>query len=105
MTAKRKYPPLPKVLHAPGGPVTIRYVAKLDAMPSGETTMGEYDPLTREISIKRDLRPPILFATLYHEFVHVWLADSGLTNGLGDGQLEEALCDAIATGMMRWQHG
>jgi hypothetical protein len=42
--------------------------------------------------------------TLFHEFTHLCLAESWLTNGIGH-ELEEAICDAISTGLMRERFG
>ncbi len=40
---------------------------------------------------------------LWHEWTHAMLQDSGLANGLNH-ELEEALCDAVSSALMRVIH-
>lgn len=105
-TAKR-YPPIPTQIDAPSGVIQIVVSDDLDgknARPEDADTMGQYDPLARLISIRRKMPRRQQWHTLFHEFTHLWLHESGLTNGLAN-DLEEALCDAISTGMMRERFG
>lgn len=107
MTTKRKtarrYPPIPTQIDAPSGVIQIILADNLDGKnprPEDADTMGQYDPLAREIAIRRKMSRRQQWHTLFHEFVHLWLGESGITNGLNN-DLEEAICDAVSTGMMR----
>ena len=87
---------------APAGSVRVEIVK----LPETDTTMdlGHFVLSERIIRLKKGMRREQQWHTLYHEIAHVWLADSGIGNGLDD-PLEEALCDAISTGMMRLKFG
>jgi Zn-dependent peptidase ImmA (M78 family) len=63
-----------------------------------------WDSYDRTITIQESLSPRNRWATLYHEFTHVALHDSGFANMLTDNQIE-TLCDAIATARMRERFG
>ncbi len=107
MVAKKKpakrYPPLPSEIDAPAGRVIIELVENLGDTKD-ETVMGHFDMLTRTIRIKKKMARERQHFTLFHEKVHLWLADSGLQNGL-NGDMEEAICDAVASGLMREKFG
>ena len=103
----KRYPALPKEIDAPSGRISIEMSDDLDgkdAKPEDADTMGQYDPLARIISIRRKMPRRQQWYTLFHEFVHLWLDESGLSNGLNI-DLEEAICNAVATGMMRERFG
>jgi len=109
MVAKKKavkrYPPLPTQIDAPSGPISIVFSDDLDGpnpTPEDAGTMGQYDPLERVISIRRKMSRRQAWHTAYHEFVHLWLHESGISNGLNH-DLEEAICDAVSTGLMRYR--
>lgn len=111
MVTKRKpakrYPPLPKQIEAPSGTIQIVLADDLDGKnpkPDDVDTMGQYDQLARLISIRRKMSRRQQWHTLFHEFTHLWLGESGLTNGLSH-ELEEAVCDAVSTGLMRERFG
>lgn len=102
--AAKRYPPLPKSIEAPSGPISIEFSDVLDGKVDTESTMGQYDYLRRLISIRRKMPRRQQWHTLFHEYVHLWLHDSGITNGLNE-DLEEAIADAISTGLMRERFG
>ena len=99
----KRYPPLPTEISAPAGPVAVEIVDDLGDTKD-ETVLGHFDMLTRTIRIKKKMRRERQHFTLAHEKVHLWLSDSGIQNGL-NAQLEEAICDAVASGMMRDRFG
>lgn len=97
----KRYPPIPPQFDAPSGVITVELSDTLENAPN-ETTMGQYDYLTRVISLRKSMPRRQQWYTLYHEMTHLWLHESGLSNALPD-DAEEAICDAVATGMMRYQ--
>jgi hypothetical protein len=98
-----KYPALPKRLDAPGGAVTIvRVVGDLTAQ--GVACWGTWEPHTRTIEVSKGAPMAHQWKVLFHELAHVALDDSGLSNGLTD-EMQEALCDAVATARMRERFG
>ena len=106
-TTPRKYPPIPTQIDAPSGAIQIVLADDLDGKnptPDDTDTMGQFDPLSRLISLRRKMSRRQQWYTLFHEEVHLWLHESGISNGL-NGKLEEAICDAVATGMMRERFG
>jgi hypothetical protein len=100
--AAQRYPPIPLEFHAPGGDVRIEVV------PIPETAetvdLGVFPMVERTVRLKKGMRAHQLWRTLFHEMAHVWLCDSGLSNGLKT-QVEEAICDAVASGMMQERFG
>ncbi len=111
MVAKKKpakrYPPIPKSIDAPSGVISIEFSDDLDGKnpkPEDADTMGQYDQLNRLISLRRKMSRRQAWYTLFHEMTHLWLDESGLSNGLSH-ELEEALCNAVATGLMRYKFG
>jgi Zn-dependent peptidase ImmA (M78 family) len=107
MKGRRTYPPIPESIDAPSGRIQIVMSDDLDGKnpkPDDVDTMGQYDYLTRIISLRRKMTRRQQWFTLFHELTHLWLHESGLTNGLNH-QLEEAICDAVGTGMMRERFG
>jgi Zn-dependent peptidase ImmA (M78 family) len=95
-------PPLPATVMAPGGPITVTVVAKLQ--DAGEDLWGVWKLDERAILIQRHRNKKHMWSTLYHELVHAALDDSGLSNMLTDQQ-QEMLCDAMATARMRERFG
>jgi Zn-dependent peptidase ImmA (M78 family) len=103
----KRYPPIPTQVDAPSGIIQIEMRDDLDgkdAKPDDPDTMGQYDPLNRTIALRRKMPRRQQWHTLFHEYVHLWLNESGISNGL-NGEFEEAVCDAISTGMMRERFG
>jgi hypothetical protein len=98
----RRYPAVPKVAEAPGGPVTVKLVDKL--VHRGDECWGLYDPAERTISIDRTASKQHQWRIYYHEWAHAGLCDAGLDNALTE-QLNEAICDALATARMRERFG
>lgn len=98
-----RYPPIPASLDLPGGPVPVTVIPR-KAMEQyadpGEELWGYFHEGERRISLLGTLSKEAQWRVLYHEWTHALLQDSGLANGLGH-ELEEALCDAMASGLMR----
>lgn len=103
MMPRKRYPPLPKVMHLPGGEVPVAVVPtkqiQLLADP-GEILFGYFHEAERRIEILSTMSREAQWRTLWHEFMHAALQDSGLSNGLSH-ELEEALCDAVSSALMR----
>lgn len=103
----RRFSPIPTQIDAPSGIIQIVLSDDLDGQdpkPEDTDTMGQYDYLTRIISIRRKMPRRQQWFTLFHEFAHLWLHESGLSNQMNE-QSEEAVCDCVATGMMRYIFG
>jgi|DEB19_MinimDraft_3_1074340.scaffolds.fasta_scaffold03607_7 Zn-dependent peptidase ImmA (M78 family) len=98
-----RYPPLPKAIEGPGGPVRV-IVSKQPIRHEHAECWGLYDSELRTITIDGRAAPRQRWKTFFHELVHVAILDSGLDNGLSDA-LHEAICDAIATARMRERFG
>lgn len=95
-------PPLPSSIMAPGGPITVAVVAKLQ--DGGEDCWGLWQQDERVITIQRHKSRRHMWATLYHELAHAAMDDSGVSNML-TSQQQEMLCDALATARMRERFG
>jgi Zn-dependent peptidase ImmA (M78 family) len=95
----KRYPPIPRVVQAPGGPVKI-ILTKDNIKYGSDECWGLYDPEHRTITIDAKAAPRQRWATFFHELTHVAILDSGLDNGLHVA-LHEAICDAISTQRMR----
>ena len=87
---------------APGGPITVTVVAKLQ--DAGVDCWGMWRLDERTITIERHRSRKHMWSTLFHELTHAALDDSGLSNMLTDQQ-QEMLCDALATARMRERFG
>lgn len=99
----RRYPPLPKIVRCMGGDVPVAQVGRKKIQEwadKGEELFGYYHEKDRYICILKSMPAEQRWRVFYHEWVHVVLEDSGLANGLAP-ELEEALCDAIASARMR----
>lgn len=105
MRAPKRLPPIPRVLNAAGGAVEVEVVESLaqHAAPD-ENVLGLYDQTERKISIWAKLKLRERHRTFWHEATHVALNDSGLENGMTI-EMQEAVCDAVATMVMRALHG
>ena len=99
----KRYPPLPKVICAPGGDVTIVQLPKVKH-PDGAECWGLWDDSLRTVTIDATATPAHRHWTLYHEMTHVALSDSGLDEGI-NAHLVEAICNCVATARMRERFG
>lgn len=63
--------------------------------------IGLFDYDARRIYISNDVAIDAQLESFYHEVVHAILSHSGLTNLL-DEKMEEAVCSALATGLLRF---
>jgi len=98
-----KYPAIPKRLAAPGGDVTVLQKPKL-RHSDGTECWGLWDEASRTITLDPTAEPRHRWKVLFHEWAHVALDDSGLSNGLPDAMVE-SLCDAFAVARMRERFG
>lgn len=89
------WPPLPKVVHGSGGPITVRQI-KAPRDDEGVVTDGIWDPRTRTIDLTVSRTAHYKWQIFFHEMMHATLDDSGLGNLL-PSESQEALCDAVAT--------
>lgn len=93
-----KFPRLPKVVQAAGGPVKVVLATKLRS--GNRACWGLWDDAARTISLERRATMAHKWRVFYHELAHVALSDAGLDNAL-DEKVIETLCDAVASA--RWQ--
>lgn len=98
-----RYPPLPRVVDAPGGKVTI--LQKVDVRAGeNEPAYGSWAENTRTVEV--DSRETLVhrWRTLFHELTHVALTDAGVDE-LFTTEAVEAICDAVATARLRERFG
>lgn len=100
----RRYPPLPRTVQGAGGTLTVELVDKIEPSTPEEDVLGQFQPETRHIRIKRSLRGDQRWLVYFHELTHAALWDSGAHNAL-PGPAEEIVCDAIATSRLRERFG
>ena len=97
-----RYPKLPSVVQAPGGPVTVE-VADVVRRGDGDA-WGTFEQGPRIIRIDQTAPRRHQWWTFYHEMVHVALNDAGLDE-LIHAEAQEALCNGIAAARMRERFG
>lgn len=97
--AAKRYPALPLIVEGPAGPCTVR-LTKESIKYEGTECGGLWDPEERTIDIDARASRRAQWSYLYHEWGHVVLTDSGLSNALPD-DAQEAICDAISAARMR----
>ncbi len=102
----KPWPPLPKVVHGAGGPITVKMVNAIEPDPKypTDTTFGIWESQTRTIRIIETLEPQFRWLTYFHELVHAALSDSGVTHMM-TAENEECLADAIGTARLREMRG
>lgn len=98
-----KYPPIPKTVAMPGGDVTVVFKPHLKH-GDGTECWGLWDISTRTIELLSTAPKRHQWRVLFHELTHAALDDSGISQGLTE-QLEESLCEAVATARMRERFG
>jgi Zn-dependent peptidase ImmA (M78 family) len=84
-------------MNAPGGPIRVRQLQRVHV--ERKPCWGSWSPSTRTISIERGAPREYQLHTLYHEWAHAVLHDSGLEELLSEAG-QEALCQALATARM-----
>ena len=100
---RRRWPKIPGSLPCPGGDVAVKVVSPAAIMKyadPGEELFGCYVQEERTIYLRSTIHGEPRWRVLWHELMHVGLEDSGLRNGL-EHQLEEAICDALTSLVMR----
>lgn len=100
----RRYPPLPTQVEGAGGTLTVQLVPEIKSTEQGEDILGQFEPSTRHILIKKSLRGDQRWLVFFHEVTHAALWDSGAHNAL-PGAAEEIVCDSIATARLREKFG
>lgn len=94
---RRRWPTLPKSVQGAGGTLDIVLVP----IPGGHAdALGHFDGSRRRIEILKSLRGDQKWNVLFHELCHAALWDSGAHN-LISREVEENICDAIATARFR----
>jgi hypothetical protein len=86
---------LPASLPSALGPVPVVVVPDLKDEKS-EPVFGMFHRKDRRIEINADLSLASMWQTLYHEWAHLVLSDSGHHFTLTE-KAEESLCDALGT--------
>jgi hypothetical protein len=94
-----KYPALPTTVEAPGGTITVILKPTL-RHPDGTECWGMFDLANRTIEIATAAPKRHQWRTLYHEWCHAALDDSGISQGMTEA-MQETLCECIATARMR----
>lgn len=95
MTKRRKkLPPLPKTVNAPGGVIRIEMVTPIYV--DDKRCWGTYTDSERVIRVDSSTSDEYRWKIFYHELFHAFVIDAGLANLL-TYEMHEALCDAIGT--------
>jgi hypothetical protein len=91
----------PSTIKSALGPVAVRYVDEIRDSKGKKVdgVIGYFMGDMREIQVKNGLHPTQEAHTLQHEFIHLALWDSGVSQSLTKEQ-EEAVCDAVATALV-----
>jgi hypothetical protein len=82
------------------GPIPVAYIEDLKAK-SGAECMGLWDLPSRTIRIRSGMHAEAELQTIWHEWLHSVLSDSGVSATLKNRQ-EEAVVDAIGTALARF---
>lgn len=105
--ARRRWPPIPRVVDGLAGPirVVVRRVESFRAR-DGDVCWGIFYPRERKIEIAGKVPPALRWHSLVHEWTHAWIADSGtghLIHGEGDEKERniEVFADAAASAFVR----
>jgi hypothetical protein len=89
---------LPLTMYSPLGPIPVVPVGEIPSEPE-VMVMGRYNYGNRTIEISSSVRNREgRLMVAFHEWVHVVLMDSGVSQFLSP-QAEEAVCDAIGTAL------
>lgn len=97
-TTRRTTKKLPATLWSALGPVEVRETS--DGL---DDDLGEWDAEQRIVRVRPGIHPKTSQHTLYHEWVHLLLWDAGLTVHFPPN-LEELVCDTIATALVATSH-
>lgn len=94
---------LPAVVEGIAGPITVgRPPAVVDE--KGHPLFGEWRPLNRHLVVLSTLDRRAAWVTFYHELVHSWLQDTGVTHMLTKAE-EESTCETVALGLLKLMEG
>jgi hypothetical protein len=96
-SAPPEWPPLPSTVPSVLGPVPVRVTP--DLRLGKEPLMGSWSSYARVIRVRAGIAPAAQWQALEHERVHMELWDAGVV--IGDEELEDRICDAVATARVR----
>ncbi|MBA3836488.1 MAG: hypothetical protein C0499_02360 [Zymomonas sp.] len=99
----KRYPALPSEIEGPAGTVIVT-LTKAKVTFEGAECGGLWDAGRREITLDAKESRRNQWKYYYHEWGHVMLCDSGLDNAI-PADIQETICDAIATARMRERFG
>lgn len=103
--APKRYPPLPKWVQGAGGVIDVAVVEKVDATGDDDhDVLGVFNPTIRRIEVLKGLRGDQRWLVFFHELTHAALWDSGASNAMSE-QVQEIVCDAVATQRLRERFG
>ena len=94
-----KLPPIPRFIRSAAGPVAV--VRAVRIVNNKIECNGLWDSNARTITIRRGLSRQKAWWVLFHEETHMELEDGGVSLPL---DLEEAVCDAMATARLARLH-
>lgn len=91
-------PEIPASVFTPIGQVPVELVPDLKDQ-DGDECLGTWNYGERKLRLRPGQSPAALWQTLFHEKVHMWLSDSGVSTFLTDKQ-EEAICDCLSSALL-----
>lgn len=89
---------IPSSVHSALGPVPVEFVPNLKDQ-KGVDCLGTWNYNDRKLRLRPEQPAVVAWQTFFHEKVHMWLNDAGVTGFLSEKQ-EEAVCDALSTAML-----
>lgn len=93
--ARKDLPPIPPVIHTACGPFRVELVSKLIET---DECYGRVSYRDRRIELDADMALPSAWATLWHEVVHAWLMEAGVSE-LPEAT-EEKVCDVLGSALV-----
>lgn len=93
-----KLPRIPQSVHTSIGRVPVELVPNLKDQ-QGDDCLGTWNFGDRKIRLRPEQAPVTAWQTFFHEKVHMWLSDSGVSETLTVKQ-EESICDALSTALL-----
>lgn len=93
---QRDMPEIPSEFPAPLGPISVVFCEEITS-EKGESLLGQWDPVQRQIAIQAGMDPHVTLFTFLHERGHAMLDDYCVTL---PEEKEEHVCDAIASALL-----
>lgn len=81
------------------GPIPVVYVD--DLVVNGVSCFGAFDADTRTIKLCSGLPPMVEWQTLWHEWLHSALHDTGAVHVVRGEKRIEVICDALGTALAK----